>query len=83
MLPPCSAPRGSSGGRLDRLPAECRPPDEASAYAVQDALHRHLVAAGRGPLAGHKIGCTTAVMQQFLGIANPCAGGVFAPDGPA
>jgi 2-oxo-3-hexenedioate decarboxylase/2-keto-4-pentenoate hydratase len=64
--------------RLDRLPDACRPPDEASAYAIQDALHRRLDAAGCGPLAGHKIGCTTAVMQQFLGIANPCAGGVLA-----
>jgi 2-oxo-3-hexenedioate decarboxylase/2-keto-4-pentenoate hydratase len=64
---------------LDRLPEACRPADEATAYAVQDALHRKLSAAGCGALAGHKIGCTTAVMQQFLGIANPCAGGVFAP----
>jgi 2-oxo-3-hexenedioate decarboxylase/2-keto-4-pentenoate hydratase len=64
--------------RLARLPADCRPADEATAYTVQDALHRQLSAAGFGALAGHKIGCTTAVMQQFLGINNPCAGGVFA-----
>jgi 2-keto-4-pentenoate hydratase len=64
--------------RIERLPADGRPPDEAAAYAVQDALHRKLSAAGCGPLAGHKIGCTTPVMQQFLGIPNPCAGGVFA-----
>ncbi|HSA80037.1 MAG TPA: fumarylacetoacetate hydrolase family protein [Geminicoccaceae bacterium] len=72
-----------AGARLARtrfagLPAVCRPPDERTAYAIQDALHRRLGAAGFGPLAGHKIGCTTAVMQQFLGIGNPCAGGVFA-----
>jgi 2-oxo-3-hexenedioate decarboxylase/2-keto-4-pentenoate hydratase len=65
--------------RLARLPADCRPADEATAYTVQDALHRQLSTAGFGALAGHKIGCTTAVMQQFLGIANPCAGGIFAP----
>jgi 2-keto-4-pentenoate hydratase len=65
--------------RLARLPADCRPPDEATAYRVQDALHARLGAAGHGALAGHKIGCTTAVMQQFLGIDNPCAGGIFAP----
>jgi 2-keto-4-pentenoate hydratase len=64
--------------RFGRLPADCRPGDEASAYAVQDALHRRLTTAGRGPLAGHKIGCTTPVMQRFLNIGNPCAGGVFA-----
>jgi 2-oxo-3-hexenedioate decarboxylase/2-keto-4-pentenoate hydratase len=28
-------------------------------------------------MAGHKIGCTTPVMQAYLGIHNPCAGGVF------
>jgi len=65
--------------RFAGLPEDCRPPDEAAAYRVQDALHARLGAAGQGPLAGHKIGCTTAVMQQFLGIANPCAGGVLAP----
>ena len=65
--------------RLDRLPEACRPADEAGAYAVQDALHARLAAAGWGALAGHKIGCTTPVMQRFLGIPNPCAGGVFAP----
>jgi 2-keto-4-pentenoate hydratase len=65
--------------RLGRLPEPCRPADEASAYSVQDALHGRLTAAGWGSLAGHKIGCTTPVMQRFLGIPNPCAGGVFAP----
>jgi 2-keto-4-pentenoate hydratase len=41
-------------------------------------VHRHLAAAGRGEQAGHKIGCTTPVMQAFLGIPHPCAGGVLA-----
>ena len=48
--------------RFDRLPDDCRPADEAAAYAVQDALHAALTAAGHGALAGHKIGCTTPVM---------------------
>jgi len=59
------------------LPDEA-PPDEPSAYRLQDALHACLSAAGWGPLAGYKIGCTTPVMQAYLGIPNPCAGGVFA-----
>lgn len=67
-----------TGARFERLPEGCRPADEATAYAIQDALHARLAAAGRGPLAGHKIGCTTPVMQRFLGIPNPCAGGVLA-----
>ena len=65
--------------RFAGLPEGCRPADITAAYAVQDALHRRLAAAGRGALAGHKIGCTTPVMQRFLGIDHPCAGGVFAP----
>lgn len=61
------------------LPEDCRLADEATAYRVQEVLHAELGALGHGALAGHKIGCTTAVMQRFLGIDNPCAGGVFAP----
>jgi len=62
---------------LPGLPPENRPEDEAQAYAVQEALHR-LLEPNLGPVCGHKIGCTTAVMQAFLKIPNPCAGGVFA-----
>jgi 2-oxo-3-hexenedioate decarboxylase/2-keto-4-pentenoate hydratase len=69
--------------RLERWPlpmleAGVRPVDEASAYRVQAALHGLMTAAGAGAVVGHKIGCTTAVMQAFLNIPNPCAGGVFA-----
>ena len=62
---------------FDRLPEDCRPRDENEAYAVQDRLHTHLTASGRGRLVGHKIGCTTPVMQRYLGIDSPCAGGLF------
>ena len=64
--------------RFGRLPEECRPPDLMAAYAVQDALHARLNVAGCGVVAVHKIGCTTPVMQRFLAIDHPCAGGVFA-----
>lgn len=64
--------------RIAELPEACRPRDEADGYLVQDELHQLLAAAGLGPVAGHKIGCTTPVMQAYLGIPNPCAGGVFA-----
>lgn len=50
----------------------------ADGYAVQRALHAVLEAAGHGPRTGHKIGCTTKVMQAYLGIDHPCAGEVFA-----
>lgn len=63
---------------IPRLDESMRPADEAQAYRVQDALHEMLTGAGLGAVSGHKIGCTTKVMQQFLKIPNPCAGGVFA-----
>src|SRR5262245_50099734 len=63
---------------IGALPEDCRPRDEPEGYAVQEALHRLLAATGLGPIAGHKIGCTTPVMQAYLGIRNPCAGSVHA-----
>jgi 2-keto-4-pentenoate hydratase len=67
------------GERVAHLPAALRPEDERAAYDVQEVLHVRLAEAGRGAQAGHKIGCTTHVMQRYLGIANPCAGGILAP----
>ena len=63
--------------RLQLLAPGLRPPDETSAYAIQELAHGLLTASGRGDIIGHKIGCTTPVMQAFLGIPNPCAGGIF------
>jgi 2-oxo-3-hexenedioate decarboxylase/2-keto-4-pentenoate hydratase len=63
---------------FDRLPDDLAPRDEADAYAIQDALHAQLSAAGWGPVVGYKIGCTTQVMQRYLRIANPCAGAIYA-----
>ena len=65
--------------RFAGLPQACRPAGEDDAYAIQHALHARLDAAGHGPLVGFKIGCTTPVMQRFLQIDHPCAGGVLAP----
>ena len=48
-----------------------------TAYAVQDRLHA-LLEPDFGPVAGHKIGCTTQVMQDYLKIDHPCAGKVLA-----
>lgn len=64
---------------FDGLPETCRPRGEAEAYAIQDRLHAALEGKGKGSLIGHKIGCTTDVMQRYLGIPSPCAGGLFAP----
>lgn len=63
--------------RLERLPSALEPPDEAAAYLIQAELHRELETRGNGDYAGHKIGCTTPVMQRFLGIDSPSAGGIL------
>lgn len=61
---------------LQALPHDAAPHDETEGYRVQDEVHA-LLSADFGRLAGHKIGCTSAVMQQYLGIPHPCSGGIF------
>jgi len=51
----------------------------AQAYDIQDRLHVLLGDDGYGTPCGYKIGCTTRVMQDYLGIDQPCAGAMFAP----
>jgi 2-oxo-3-hexenedioate decarboxylase/2-keto-4-pentenoate hydratase len=62
---------------LQALTADIAPRDEAEGYRIQDAVHA-VLAQDVGPLVGYKIGCTSAVMQRYLGIPHPCAGAVFA-----
>jgi len=59
------------------LPETMRPQSEAEGYALQRVLNGLLTIAGLGRQVGHKIGCTTPVMQNFLGIPNPCGGVIF------
>ncbi len=65
------------GGLTQALPDDLSPETEAEGYAIQDALHNILEGAGLGRPTGHKIGCTTPVMQEFLKINHPCSGEVF------
>ena len=51
---------------LHSLAADMRPADEAEGYRIQRARARSAAAAFRR-LVGFKIGCTSAVMQQYLG----------------
>jgi 2-oxo-3-hexenedioate decarboxylase/2-keto-4-pentenoate hydratase len=62
---------------LEPLAGDAAPQTEAEGYRIQDAVHG-LLAADFGARVGYKIGCTSVVMQQYLGIAHPCSGGVFA-----
>jgi 2-keto-4-pentenoate hydratase len=59
------------------LPEPMRPKDESEGYHLQKVLNGLLTVAGMGQQVGHKIGCTTPVMQAFLDIPNPCAGRIF------
>lgn len=61
---------------LAELPPEAIPHDEADAYRVQEAL-QHLLSPDFGNQVGYKIGCTSTVMQTYLGIDHPCAGGLY------
>jgi 2-oxo-3-hexenedioate decarboxylase/2-keto-4-pentenoate hydratase len=62
---------------LSGLPAAWRPTTMTEGYLIQGFAHRYLIAAGYGPVAGYKIGCTTPVMRRKLGIDHPCAGAIF------
>src|SRR3954447_24060693 len=70
-----SARRGRTP--LQPLDPAIAPGDEAEGYRIQDAVHA-VLAREVGPLVGYKIGCTSLVMQRYLGIPHPCGGGVFA-----
>ncbi len=61
---------------LQPLAADIAPKTEAEGYRIQDAVHG-LLLADFGARVGYKIGCTSAVMQQYLDIPHPCGGGVF------
>ena len=63
--------------KLDALPPDIAPRDEAEGYQIQRAVH-DLLLPQFGAMVGYKIGCTSAVMQQYLDIPHPCGGGVFA-----
>jgi len=62
---------------IGHLAPDCRPADAADSMAIQDAVHELLTTGGHGCVVGTKIGCTTKVMQEYLGMSHPCAGGIF------
>ncbi len=66
-----------SGQPIGPLPADLAPRDMTECYAIQSALNEMLTSAGHGKVVGHKIGCTTPVMQAFVQIDHPATGRVF------
>lgn len=75
------AARELVNSRIQKIPIEALSSKyslvtEVDGYEVQ-SLVNHLLSDTLGPVLGHKIGCTTPVMQSFLGISQPCAGEIF------
>jgi 2-oxo-3-hexenedioate decarboxylase/2-keto-4-pentenoate hydratase len=66
------------GRPVRALPKGLAPISFDQGYAIQARLHELLSAAGEGATVGHKIGCTTRVMREKLGIDRPCAGRIHA-----
>ena len=62
---------------IPRLSDDLVPQNVFDGYDVQAEVNRILKKAKLGPVVGHKIGCTTNVMQKFLEIDHPCAGEIF------
>jgi 2-keto-4-pentenoate hydratase len=62
------------------LPSELAPADLDEAYEIRSAFQEIEEKAGRGAVAGYKIGLTTPVMQRLCGIDEPCYGAIFASE---
>lgn len=62
---------------IGELPPSVSPTNVSEAMKLQDALNQRLVADGFGMIVGTKIGCTTRVMQDYLGMEHPCSGAIF------
>ena len=60
---------------LATLPPGIIPQTLEDGYRMQSEVHR-LLLPELGALVGYKIGCTSDVMQKYLAIPHPCAGGV-------
>ncbi|MDA1098040.1 MAG: fumarylacetoacetate hydrolase family protein [Proteobacteria bacterium] len=67
-----------AGRKGARLPDALAPPDVTAAYLVQDRLQALWVEAGAGAVAGWKVALTSKVMQELVGVAQPCEGAIFA-----
>ena len=63
--------------RYRPLDAAVRAAPLDDAYRIQDVLHRLMIEAGRGEIAGWKIALTSKAMQQMTGVDQPAAGAIF------
>ena len=59
------------------LPDVAQPQNLEEAYAIQEAFQALLREQGRGAIVGYKLGITSRIMQDLMGIDQPCMGGIF------
>jgi 2-keto-4-pentenoate hydratase len=62
--------------QIDMLPPDLMPSGLDEAYRVQQVLEE-IEIAGRGAIAGYKIGLTTPIMQRLCGVDEPIYGAIF------
>ncbi len=62
---------------LTPLRTPYRPRTIEEGYHIQHALQKLLEENSQINCSGYKIGCTTKVMQNYLNIAQPCAGSII------
>jgi 2-keto-4-pentenoate hydratase len=62
---------------MPELDGNSQPADIAEGYRVQSALHDYLKTETSGSLAGWKIGATTGLMQNYLGVEGPAYGRIM------
>jgi 2-oxo-3-hexenedioate decarboxylase/2-keto-4-pentenoate hydratase len=67
-----------AGDKGAPLPNDIAPADVATAYQVQDRLQTLWIEAGAGAIAGWKVALTSKVMQELVGVSQPCEGAIFA-----
>ena len=66
-----------AGDKGAPLPKDLAPPDVATAYLVQDRLQALWTEADAGVVVGWKVALTSKVMQDLVGVAQPCEGAIF------
>lgn len=59
---------------IDNLPADIRPVDLSSSYAVQDEVVRQMLQNESGQLAGYKIAATNKIAMELLKVEAPLFG---------
>lgn len=62
---------------IGHMPPGSAPRDLLEAMQLQDVSNASLSHGGLGEVVGTKIGCTTKVMQEYLGMIEPCTGAIF------